>query len=81
MIRVTRWCLCQCRGCLLEAVSVVALTWHSLISSATFPLPTPRHRQSAKICFDANNPGIAPLHCHMLYHLAAGMLTTVEYAP
>jgi len=36
---------------------------------------------SAKICFDANNPGIAPLHCHMLYHLAAGMLTTVEYAP
>lgn len=30
-------------------------------------------------CFNANNPGVWPLHCHMNYHLAAGMLTTVEY--
>ena len=33
-----------------------------------------------QICFQANNPGVWPLHCHMTYHLAAGMLTTVEYA-
>jgi len=32
-----------------------------------------------EICFQATNPGVWPLHCHMSYHLAAGMLTTVEY--
>lgn len=41
--------------------------------------------QTVEICFDADAPGIDaegakwPLHCHMSYHLAAGMLTTVEY--
>jgi len=35
---------------------------------------------SVSICFNANNPGIWPLHCHMNYHLAAGMLTTLEYS-
>ncbi len=29
--------------------------------------------------FDANNPGVWPLHCHILYHLEAGMLTVVRY--
>lgn len=32
-----------------------------------------------EICFDADNPGTWLFHCHMTYHLAAGMLTTVEY--
>ena len=32
-----------------------------------------------KIAFDANNPGIWPLHCHIIYHLAAGMFTVVRY--
>jgi len=31
------------------------------------------------ITFDAIHPGVWPLHCHMGFHLAAGMLTTVEY--
>lgn len=30
--------------------------------------------------FDANNPGIWPLHCHILYHMEAGMFTVVRYA-
>lgn len=30
--------------------------------------------------FDANNPGVWPLHCHILYHLEAGMFTVVRYA-
>jgi FtsP/CotA-like multicopper oxidase with cupredoxin domain len=34
---------------------------------------------SLTIQFDANNPGIWPLHCHLLYHLEAGMLTVVKY--
>ena len=32
-----------------------------------------------RVCFDTNNPGVWPFHCHMNYHLAAGMLTTLEY--
>ncbi len=31
------------------------------------------------IGFDADNPGHWPLHCHNLYHMAAGMMTYVSY--
>ena len=31
------------------------------------------------IQFDANNPGVWPLHCHLLYHTEAGMFTVVRY--
>jgi FtsP/CotA-like multicopper oxidase with cupredoxin domain len=31
------------------------------------------------IAFDADNPGRWALHCHNLYHMAAGMMTTVDY--
>jgi FtsP/CotA-like multicopper oxidase with cupredoxin domain len=31
------------------------------------------------IAFDADNPGRWAFHCHNLYHMAAGMMTTVEY--
>lgn len=34
---------------------------------------------SVTIAFDAGNPGTWALHCHHLYHMAAGMMTTVEY--
>jgi FtsP/CotA-like multicopper oxidase with cupredoxin domain len=36
-------------------------------------------RGSVTIAFDANNPGKWALHCHHLYHMAGGMMTTVEY--
>ena len=32
-----------------------------------------------KVQFDADNPGVWVMHCHNLYHLASGMLTTLEY--
>jgi len=35
--------------------------------------------QTDKIIFDADNPGIWMLHCHVLYHLQAGMMTTTNY--
>lgn len=35
--------------------------------------------ESVTIAFDANNPGEWPLHCHNMYHMAAGMMTTVTY--
>ncbi len=33
------------------------------------------------IAFDADNPGTWLFHCHNLYHMAAGMMTTVDYMP
>ena len=40
-------------------------------------LVTPR--DSVTIAFDANNSGWWFYHCHNLYHLAAGMATSVKY--
>ncbi|MQW94304.1 multicopper oxidase family protein [Sinorhizobium fredii] len=34
---------------------------------------------SVNIAFDAGNPGRWPLHCHHLYHMAAGMMSFVAY--
>jgi FtsP/CotA-like multicopper oxidase with cupredoxin domain len=31
------------------------------------------------VVFDANNPGLWAFHCHLLYHLKAGMFTTLRY--
>lgn len=36
-------------------------------------------KTKVKVQFDANNPGIWVLHCHNLYHLHAGMMTSVNY--
>ena len=35
---------------------------------------------SVTVAFDADNPGKWAFHCHNLYHMAAGMMTTVQYA-
>jgi len=34
---------------------------------------------SAIVAFDAINPGVWLFHCHMEFHMAAGMITTFEY--
>lgn len=34
---------------------------------------------SVIVAFNADNPGHWALHCHNLYHLAAGMMTSVKY--
>jgi FtsP/CotA-like multicopper oxidase with cupredoxin domain len=36
-------------------------------------------RRRVVIAFDANNPGWWAFHCHLLYHLDAGMFTTLRY--
>jgi FtsP/CotA-like multicopper oxidase with cupredoxin domain len=36
-------------------------------------------KTSVTVEFDANNPGLWYLHCHVLWHLAAGMATLVQY--
>jgi FtsP/CotA-like multicopper oxidase with cupredoxin domain len=40
-------------------------------------LVTPGRR--VVVAFDANNPGWWAFHCHLLYHLDAGMFTTFRY--
>lgn len=35
--------------------------------------------QSVTVAFDADNPGRWAFHCHNAYHMAAGMMTTVQY--
>jgi FtsP/CotA-like multicopper oxidase with cupredoxin domain len=35
--------------------------------------------QSARIQFDADNPGVWLLHGHVLYHEKDGMMTTLVY--
>jgi FtsP/CotA-like multicopper oxidase with cupredoxin domain len=40
-------------------------------------LVTPR--TSVTVAFNANNPGLWYVHCHVLWHLAAGMATLVQY--
>jgi FtsP/CotA-like multicopper oxidase with cupredoxin domain len=40
-------------------------------------LVTPGRR--VVVAFDANNPGLWSFHCHLLYHLDAGMFTTLKY--
>ena len=34
---------------------------------------------SVRVAFDADNPGRWLFHCHNLYHMAAGMMTEVQY--
>lgn len=36
-------------------------------------------KSTVKVQFDADNPGNWALHCHNLYHLYAGMMTTLNY--
>ena len=31
------------------------------------------------VAFDADNPGLWAFHCHLLYHLDAGMFATLRY--
>jgi FtsP/CotA-like multicopper oxidase with cupredoxin domain len=38
-----------------------------------------RPRGRVVVAFDANNPGWWAFHCHLLYHLEAGMFTTFRY--
>lgn len=40
-------------------------------------LVPPNH--TVTIAFEANNPGRWAFHCHHLYHMAAGMMTTLDY--
>jgi FtsP/CotA-like multicopper oxidase with cupredoxin domain len=36
-------------------------------------------KATVKVLLDANNPGLWAFHCHNLYHMAAGMFSTLVY--
>jgi Multicopper oxidase len=36
-------------------------------------------KSTIKIVFDADNPGVWAYHCHIVYHLAAGLFSVLKY--
>jgi len=57
---------------------VVAIDGHRFPGAVRDSVLVPP-KQSVTIAFDAVNPGWWFYHCHNLYHLAAGMATSVKY--
>ena len=57
---------------------VVAIDRRRLSGAMRDTIHIPPHR-SVTIAFDATNAGEWAFHCHHLYHMAAGMMTTVKY--
>lgn len=54
-----------------------------VVLSNKTPMPHPMMQvaggETVAIAFDAGNPGRWAFHCHNLYHMAAGMITTIAY--
>ena len=57
---------------------VVAIDGRRFAGAVRDTVHIPPHR-SVSIAFDANNPGEWAFHCHHLYHMAAGMMTSLNY--
>ena len=49
------------------------------VSGALRDTVTVLPRQTVKVQFDASYPGYWMIHCHILYHQAAGMMTVMHY--
>ena len=61
-----------------HSFQVVAIDGHRFSGAVRDTVLVPA-RGTVTIAFDAGNPGKWALHCHQLYHMAGGMMTTVEY--
>jgi FtsP/CotA-like multicopper oxidase with cupredoxin domain len=57
---------------------VVAIDGHRFAGAKRDTVLVPP-KTSVTVAFDADNPGWWALHCHMLYHMEAGMFTTIRY--
>ncbi len=57
---------------------VVAFNGHRFAGAVRDTVLVPP-MQSVTVAFDADNPGRWAFHCHNLYHMEAGMMTTVQY--
>lgn len=59
---------------------VIAIGTRRLAGAMRDTVVVPARGGRVTVAFDADNPGEWVLHCHNLYHMAAGMMTTVRYA-
>lgn len=58
---------------------VVAINGRRLDGAMRDTVIVPAQGGRVTVAFDADNSGEWALHCHNLYHMAAGMMTTVKY--
>jgi FtsP/CotA-like multicopper oxidase with cupredoxin domain len=58
---------------------VVALGGRRIDGAVRDTVIVPAKGGRVTVAFDADNAGEWALHCHNLYHMAAGMMTTVKY--
>ncbi len=58
---------------------VVSLNGRRIDGAVRDTVIVPAHGGRVTVAFDADNAGEWALHCHNLYHMAAGMMTTVKY--
>lgn len=61
-----------------HAFQVIDINGKALMGALRDTLLVPP-KTSVTVAFDANNPGIWYVHCHILWHLAAGMAALVRY--
>jgi FtsP/CotA-like multicopper oxidase with cupredoxin domain len=61
-----------------HSFQVTEISGRKLAGAVRDSILVPPHA-TVKVVFDADNPGIWAYHCHNLYHMAAGMFTTVVY--
>jgi FtsP/CotA-like multicopper oxidase with cupredoxin domain len=62
-------------GHVFQVTEIDGMRRRGAMRDTIFVLP----RQTVKIEFDAAYPGYWMIHCHLLYHQAAGMLTVLRY--
>jgi FtsP/CotA-like multicopper oxidase with cupredoxin domain len=58
---------------------VIAVNGKRISGAVRDTVLVPANMGSVTIAFDATNPGKWALHCHHLYHMAGGMMTSLEY--
>jgi FtsP/CotA-like multicopper oxidase with cupredoxin domain len=57
---------------------VVEIDGEKMSGALRDTLMVPPHSKMT-VAFDADNAGVWPLHCHLLYHLDSGMFTVLKY--
>lgn len=58
---------------------VVAVNGRRFAGAVRDTVLVPGHMGQVTIAFDGDNPGRWALHCHHLYHMAGGMMTSMAY--